>query len=190
MSEITEIRWHGRGGQGVVTAGELLAEAAMEEGKYFQAFPDYGPERMGAPVKSFTRISETPLDIRCQIQEPDVVMVLDPTVVGVVDVTEGLKPDGVILINTSEAPSQVRKRLKLSSGRLVTVDATRISLDTIGRNIPNTPMLGALIKVSKLVNKDSVIALIEHRFGAKFPRSVVEGNIQAVNRAFDEAQVD
>ncbi len=190
MSNITEIRWHGRGGQGVVTAGELLAEAAMEEGKYFQAFPDYGPERMGAPIKSFTRISDTPLDIRCQIQEPDIVMVLDPTVIGVVDVAEGLKPGGVILINTSESPAWVRKRLRLSGGHVVTVDATRISLDTIGRNIPNTPMLGALIKVAQLVRKDSVIELIEHRFGSKFPRSVVEGNVEAVNRAFEEAQID
>jgi pyruvate ferredoxin oxidoreductase gamma subunit len=190
MSNITEIRWHGRGGQGVVTAGELLAEAAMEEGKYFQAFPDYGPERMGAPIKAFTRISDEPLHIRCQIQEPDLVMVLDPTVMGVVDVAEGLKPDGVILINTSEPPSQVRERLGLSGGRLVTVDATRISLDTIGRNIPNTPMLGALIKATELVRKDSVLALIEHRFGTKFARSVVEANVDAVNRAYEEAQID
>ena len=189
MSNITEIRWHGRGGQGVVTAGELLAEAAMEEGKYFQAFPDYGPERMGAPIKSFTRISEAPLHIRCQIQEPDVVMVLDGTVMGVVDVTEGLKPEGVVLINTSESPRQVRQRLHLTGGQVVTIDATRIALDTIGRNIPNTPMLGALVRATGLVRMDSIIGLIEHRFGTKFPQSVVDANIEAVNRAFEEAQI-
>jgi pyruvate ferredoxin oxidoreductase gamma subunit len=189
MSSITEIRWHGRGGQGVVTAGELLAEAAMEEGKYFQAFPDYGPERMGAPIKSFTRISDAPLHIRCQIQEPHVVMVLDGSVMAVVDVTEGLRPGGVVLINTSGSPSQMRQRLNLTGGQVVTIDATRIALDTIGRNIPNTPMLGALVRATKLVQMDSIIELIEHRFGAKFPRSVVEANVKAVNRAFEEAQI-
>ncbi len=186
MDKLIEIRWHGRGGQGVVTAGELLAEAALEEGKYIQAFPDYGPERMGAPVKSYTRISDEPIDIHHQILSPDVVIVVNPNLIGVVDVTEGLKEDGVLIVNTSESPQAVREKLGFKGGRVFTVDATRIALDTLGRDIPSTLMLGAVVKAIGLVSLDSVIRHIKERFGAKFSQKVVEANVTAVKRAYEE----
>lgn len=186
MSDLTEIRWHGRAGQGIVTAGELLAEAAMEEGKFFQAFPDYGPERMGAPIRSFTRISSKPIDIHCQITAPDVVVIVDPTVIGVVDVTEGLKKDGLVVVNTSETPDAMRAKLGLKTGRVFTVDATRISLDTLGRSMPNTPMLGALVKATGLVSLEGIKGYTKSRLGAKFRAQVVEANLAAIQRAYDE----
>ncbi|MBI4759301.1 MAG: 2-oxoacid:acceptor oxidoreductase family protein [Chloroflexi bacterium] len=188
MSSITEIRWHGRAGQGIVTAGEVLAEAALEEGKYFQAFPDYGPERMGAPIKSFTRISSSPIDIHCQIQAPDVVVVVDPTLVGVVDVTDGLKEDGVILVNTPKTPGDIRAALKVTGQKVFTVDATRIATETIGRPIPNTPMLGALVKATGVVSKESVINLTRERLGAKLKEEVVAANLRAIERAYEEVE--
>lgn len=186
MAKLVEIRWHGRAGQGIVTAGELLAEAAMEENKYFQAFPDYGPERTGAPVRSFTRISDSPIDLHCQIANPDVVVVVDPTVIGIVDVTEGLKEDGTLVVNTPESPADIRAKVNFYSGKVCTVDATRIALDLLGRPIPNTPMLGALIKATDLVSLDSIINLTRERLAAKFPTNVVESNIKAIERAYAE----
>jgi len=186
MSGLTEIRWHGRAGQGVVTAGEVLAEAALEEGKYFQAFPDYGPERMGAPIRSFTRISDRPIDLHCQIQAPDVVVIVDPTIIGVVAVTEGLKPEGVVVVNSSESPAVLRKKLKLTGGKVFSLDATRVALDTIGRGIPNTPMLGALVKATGLVKLESVITLTRERLGEKLRADVVEANVKAIERAYNE----
>ena len=186
MSDLTEIRWHGRAGQGIVTAGELLAESAMEEGKYFQAFPDYGPERMGAPIRSFTRISDKPIDIHCQITYPDVVVIVDPTVIGVVDVTEGLKPDGEVIVNTSETPAKVREKLGRKTGRVFTVDATKISIDTLGRPMPNTPMLGALVKATGLVTLKGITEFTREKLAAKFRAQVVDANLQSIQRAYDE----
>ena len=186
MSDLTEIRWHGRAGQGIVTAGELLAEAAMEEGKYFQAFPDYGPERMGAPIRSFTRISTKPINIHCQITSPDVVVIVDPTVVGVVNVTEGLKANGTVVINTAKTPAALRAELGFATGRVFTVDATRISLDTLGRAMPNTPMLGALIKATGLVSQEGIIGFTRTRLAAKFRDQVVDANIKSMERAYNE----
>jgi len=190
MGKLIEIRWHGRGGQGVVTAGEILAEAAMEEGKYFQAFPDYGPERMGAPVKAYTRISDSPIEIHSQITSPDIVVVINPTLIGMVDVTEGLKDDGVILVNTSESPQEMRKKLGLEGKpvKVFVVDASQIAMKHLGRNIPNTPMLGALVKATGLVSLDSVIHLTEERFGAKFREDVVKANVAAIKEAYEKVQ--
>ncbi|MBU0494111.1 MAG: 2-oxoacid:acceptor oxidoreductase family protein [Chloroflexi bacterium] len=187
MAELTEIRWHGRGGQGVVTAGELLAEAALEEGKYFQAFPDYGPERMGAPIRAFTRFSDKPVDLHCQVVHPDVVVVLDPTLLGVVDVAEGLKDDGVLVANTVDTPAQVRAITGWTKGTVYTVDATRIALDLFGRAITNTPMIGAMLRGADVVSMDSVIDQIRNRFAGKLKADVIEANIKAVTRAYDEA---
>ncbi len=187
MAELTEIRWHGRGGQGVVTAGELLAEAALEEGKYFQAFPDYGPERMGAPIRAFTRFSDRPIDLHCQIVTPDVVVVLDPTLLGVVDVVEGLKDDGVLVVNTAETPAQVRAITGWDKGKVYTVDATRIALDLFGRAITNTPMIGALLRAVDVVSMDGVIAQVRARFAGKLKTDAIEANVQALKRAHDEA---
>ncbi len=186
MSNLTEIRWHGRAGQGIVTAGELLAESAMEEGKYFQAFPDYGPERMGAPIRAFTRISDAPIDIHCQITSPDVVVIVDPTVIGVVNVTEGLKENGTIIVNTPQTPAAMRSHLGFQTGKVFTVDATRISLDTLGRAMPNTPMLGALVKATRLVSLDGLIGFTKSRLGSKFRAQVVEANVKSIERAYNE----
>jgi len=182
-----EIRWHGRGGQGAVTASKLLAEAALEDGKYFQGMPDYGAERMGAPVKAFTRISTEEIRPYCQVTEPDVVVVLDPTLLGVVDVTEGLKSDGVLLVNTSEAPEAVRPRAGWEN-QLFTVDATAIAMEALKRNLPNTPMLGALVRVTGVVTKDNLIHALRHKLGETMKETIVEANVQAVERGYKGVQ--
>jgi pyruvate ferredoxin oxidoreductase gamma subunit len=188
MKELTEIRWHGRGGQGAVTASEILAEAALEEGKYFQAFPDYGPERMGAPIRAYTRISTSPIRQHCQITAPDAVVVLDPTLIGIIDFTEGIKDNGVLVVNTTISPGALRKKLGLDSGRVFTVDATRIAMDTIGRNIPNTPIIGALIKAIGAVSKEHVREEIRKRMGSKAGKKMADANIEAFERAYDEVK--
>jgi len=190
MGKLTEIRWHGRAGQGVVTAGELLAEAAMEEGKYFQAFPDYGPERMGAPIKSYTRISDGPIEVHHQILYPDVIIVVNPNLIGVVSLTEGLKEDGTAIINTPDAPAEIRKKLGIKGGKVYTLDATRVALDTLGRDIPSTLMLGALAKATGLVSLDSVIQVTKERLGEKLRAEVVEANLTALKRAYEEVASD
>jgi pyruvate ferredoxin oxidoreductase gamma subunit len=187
MSGLIEIRWHGRAGQGIVTASALLAEAAMGEGKYFQAFPDYGPERMGSPIKAYTRISDEPIEIHHQILTPDVVIVVNPNLLGVVDVIEGLKEEGTFVINTSSSPSEIREKLGIKKGKVITLDATRIALDTLGRDIPSTLMLGAVAKTTGLVSLDSVMHLVRKRFGEKFPEEVVEANVKAIKLAYEEA---
>lgn len=185
MNKLTEIRWHGRGGQGVVTAGELLAGAAMEEGKYFQAFPDYGPERMGAPIKSYTRISDEPIDVHHQILNPDVVIVVNPNLIGVVNLTEGLREDGVLIVNTPESPAEIRKRLEFKGGKVATLDASRIAIEALGRDIPSTIMLGAVAKVTGLVSLDSIVRRTKERLGEKLSREVVEANVTALKRAYE-----
>ena len=187
MTDLFEIRWHGRGGQGAVTASEILAEAALAEGKYFQAFPDYGPERMGAPIRAYTRISSSPIRQHCQITEPDAVVVLDPTLIGVVDFTEGLKDGGVLVVNTADSPAELRKKLGFERGKVFTIDATRIALDTIGRNIPNTPMTGALIKaLGGGVSKEIVREEIGKRMETKGNKEMARANIEAFDRAYNE----
>ena len=186
MGDIIEIRWHGRGGQGVVTASELLAEAALEEGKYFQAFPDYGPERMGAPIRAYTRIGVSPIRQHCQITEPDAVVVLDPSLVGVVDFTQGLKDRGVLVINTPRSPSELRGELGFDRGKVFAVDATRIALDAMGRNIPNTPMIGALIKALEVVSKEGIREEIKKRLEARGGKEMAQANIEAFERAYNE----
>jgi pyruvate ferredoxin oxidoreductase gamma subunit len=156
MTELTEIRWHGRGGQGVVTAGKLLAETAMGTGQYFQAFPDYGPERMGAPIRAFTRLSSRPITIHSQIEEPNVVLVLDPTLLGTVPVTEGLEEDGTLLVNTSMSPAEVREVTGFRTGKACTVDASHIAIEEMGREITNTPMLGAFARATGLFDIDDL----------------------------------
>ena len=187
---MTEIRWHGRAGQGIVTASELLAEAALKEGKYFQAFPEYGPERMGAPIKAYTRISDEPIEIHYQILNPEVVVVVNPNLLGVIDVTEGLAADGVLVVNTPESPAQVRQRLHLvgKKVRVFAVDATRIALETIRRDIPATLMLGAVIRAAGLVKVENTLHLIEEKLGAKLRSEVVQSNVTALRRAYEEGQ--
>jgi len=188
--DITEIRWHGRGGQGVKTAALLLAEVALAEGKYSQGFPDYGPERMGAPIRGYTRVSGRPVRMHCAIANPDAVVVLDATLMGVVDVASGLKKNGVMLLNSKEAPSLLAARFDLGKFRVMTVDATGISLDEIGRPIPNTPMVGALLKALPVVSIDTLYENMRKKFSKKFSDKIVEGNVSAARRAYEEVNAN
>ncbi|MCK4430312.1 MAG: 2-oxoacid:acceptor oxidoreductase family protein, partial [Candidatus Aminicenantes bacterium] len=156
MADLIEVRWHGRGGQGAKTASQLLAGAALDEDMYIQAFSEYGPERMGAPIQSFTRISKEPIMIHCHVTDPEVVVVLDPTLLGTVDVASGLSEEGKLIVNTNKSPSDIRKETGLKGARIYTVDATQIALDCLGRPIPNTPMIGALIKVTELIKIENL----------------------------------
>jgi len=188
MKNVVEVRWHGRGGQGAKTAALLLAESALEEGKYIQGFPEYGPERMGAPMRSFTRISEAPITLHSNVRNPDAVVVLDSSLLDTIDVVDGLPEEGVLLINTSQPPQEIRQKLNLKKRKVFTVDASSISLDILGRNLPNTPMLGALIKATDLLGIDTVISAIKHKFEKKFSSRILEGNIQAIKRAYEEVK--
>lgn len=189
MSHMTEIRWHGRAGQGVVTAGELLAEAAMQSGNYFQAFPEYGSERMGAPIKSYTRVSDQPIEIHCPVLEPDVVIVVNPNLLGIVDVTEGLKADGTVVINTPDSPEAIRERINFHSGKVYCVDATRIALEEIKRDIPSTMMLAVMAKASNITTLESAIEVAKHALGTKLRPEIVQANVRALQRAYEEVVV-
>ena len=185
--KILEIRWHGRGGQGVKTAAMLFAEAASEGGKFIQGFSDYGPERSGAPIQGFTRISDGPITLHNFITAPDVVVVLDPTLLGTVPVAEGLKPGGKVLVNTSHDPAEVAAKLKVDKDQVYVVDAQKISLETMGRDMPNSPMIGALIKVVGQVELPWVNRTFEEKFGAKSEK-IVADNVAAIKRAFEEVR--
>lgn len=188
MDNIIEIRWHGRGGQGAKTAALLFGDAAMSLGKYIQAFPEYGPERMGAPVASFNRLSDKPITLHCSITNPSIVLVLDPTLMATVDVTAGLPEDGLLIVNSGHKPKEIRDQLKLKGKKVFTVDASKISLETIKRDIPNTPMLGALVKASNLLKFEDMIKDIEKKLKKKFAHKpeVIDGNLEAVKRAYQE----
>ena len=183
---MTEIRWHGRGGQGVVTAAKLLAESALEQDKFFQAMPEYGAERMGAPIQAFTRIGDQPITLHCNITKPNIVVVLDQTLLGTIDVADGLVDEGVMLVNSKKSPLEIRNDLGITKGKVYTIDATQIALDTIGRPIPNTPMLGALIKITGMIDLDTVLEHLKKSFGKKFAQEVIDANIDAVKRAYEE----
>ncbi|MGB9919911.1 MAG: 2-oxoacid:acceptor oxidoreductase family protein [Moorellales bacterium] len=188
MEGLTEIRWHARGGQGAVTAAKLLAEMALAKNLYFQAFPEYGPERMGAPIQCFNRLSQAPLSVYTSVEAPDLVVVVDPSLLGTVDVTRGLKANGRILINSSKSPQDLRKDLGIDNHRLFTVDATRISLETLGRAMPNTPMLGALLRVLELIPLEVAVEYLRESFTPKFGPKVTAGNVAALERAYAEVQ--
>ena len=190
MEKIIELRWHGRGGQGAKTASLLFADAAMSLGKYIQAFPEYGPERMGAPVQSFNRLSDKPITLHCGITDPVVVIVLDPTLMASVDVTGGLPEDGALIVNSTKTAAEIRKELGLKGRKVYTVDASGIAQKHIGRNIPNTPMLGALVKVSKLLDFDKMLKDTEKKLAKKFAGKpeIVKGNIEAIKTAYGEVK--
>ncbi len=190
MEEMFEIRWHGRGGQGAKTAALLFGDAAVSTGKYIQAFPEYGPERMGAPVASFNRISSKPIRIHSGITNPDVVVVLDVSLIEQVNVLEGLEPEkGILIVNTSETPEEIKKKLNFN-GKVYTVDATKISIETIGRDIPNTPMMGALVKVTGLIDINELLQDTRKKLEVKFRHKpeVIEGNLKAIERAYNEVK--
>jgi len=188
MSDCIEFRWHGRGGQGTVTAAKLLAETMVGNGKYVQAFPEYGPERMGAPVRAYNRISDRPLTIHCQVTQPRIVIVVDPSLIGVVDILEGVPEDGVIVVNTPKSPEEIRKRLKAGPRKVYTVDATKISLDTLGKPMPNTAMLGALAKVAEELDIKALLRQVEKNFSKKFDQRTIEANLKMVERAYQEVK--
>jgi len=188
MKDIIEIRWHARGGQGAKTAAVFLAEAAVEAGKFSQGFPEYGPERMGAPIRAFNRIGDREIRVSCSVDEPDAVVVLDSTLLESENVSDGAKEDSIFVVNTQSSPDEIRKRLNLANGNIYTVDATQIALDEIGRPIPNTPMIGALIKVMEIVAPEVLYAEIQKKFSGKFTKKVVDGNIKAAKRAYDEVK--
>ena len=190
MGKTVEIRWHGRGGQGAKTASLLLAEAAFNTGKYIQGFPEYGPERMGAPITAYNRISDSKIRIHSNIYEPDYVVVVDESLIKDVDVTAGLKKDGAILVNTQKEPAEIKKQLKGFEGKVYTIDAMTISIDTLGRYFPNTPMLGAIVKVSGVMKEDEFITSMEESFKHKFASKpeVIEGNMKAIKRALQEVK--
>lgn len=192
MGKLTEIRWHGRGGQGAKTAALLFADAALSEGKFIQAFPEYGPERTGAPVQSFNRISDEPISIHCHVKNPQIVVVLDPTLIGAVDVTAGLAPDGTIIVNTDRSAEEIQNKLKLNGQKLYILDASSIARETIGRDIPNTPMLGALVRVTGLLSYDTIVGDTRSKLEKKFRNKpeVIEGNLKAIERAYNEVKSD
>jgi pyruvate ferredoxin oxidoreductase gamma subunit len=185
---LTEIRWHARGGQGAVTAAKMVAELALGQGKHFQAFPEYGPERSGAPIVAFTRVSDEPIQLYCGVENPGIVVVLDESLLGAIDVTKGAPADAVVLVNTELSPAELRKKSGLKGGRLFTIAATRIATETIRRPIPNTPMVGALTRITDLFPIDKVLEFLRYDFGKKFPPKVVEGNLTAITRAYDEVK--
>ena len=182
-----EIRWHGRGGQGIVTANEILAGAALYDGKFMKAFPEFGPERMGAPIRAFARISDEPIKVHSQVYFPDYVAVLDPTLIGNINVLEGLKTNGSLIVNYSASADELKKILNTNMDIHV-LDAYKIAKETIGKPLANTAMLGALIKISNIVKLDSVIAEMKNKLGEKLPAPVVEKNVSSVIRAYEEVQ--
>jgi pyruvate ferredoxin oxidoreductase gamma subunit len=187
MAKMLEVRFHGRGGQGAKTAADLLATTALETGKYIQAFPEYGPERAGAPMKSFTRISDEPIYLHCGVTNPDIVLVIDPTLLETIDVTEGLGDNGILMVNTEDTPGTVRKKVNFKNGKVFTVNATKIALETIGSPLPNTPMLGALLKAVEIVPVDKLKQSVKDKFLKKIGEAKVQGNLDSIDRAFKEA---
>lgn len=185
---MVEIRWHGRGGQGAKTAAQLVAHVALEEGKHSQGFPEYGPERMGAPVRGFTRISDGEIRLHCPVERPDVVVVLDETLLETPAVTEGADEGTVFVINTPRDPAALGDRLGVHGAKVFCVDATGISIDELGRPIPNTPMIGALIRATGCISIEAVKRDVERKFLDKLGRRLVDGNIRAVQRACEEAR--
>lgn len=188
--KMLEIRWHGRGGQGAVTASKVLAESAMSLGKFIQAFPEYGSERQGAPVKSFTRIADQRIRQHNQVTSPDVVIVLDPSLLEVVDVTEGLSENGTLIVNTQVQPGEIRNKLHLKGRKVYTVDATGISLRNLGKAIPNTPMIGAFVGATKLLDAKLVADDFRVKFKGKFKNEVIEGNVQSILDASREVKAE
>lgn len=190
MSKTLEIRWHGRGGQGAKTASLLLADAAFATGNYVQGFPEYGPERMGAPITAYNRISEKPIRVHSNIYNPDYVVVVDQTLLEAVDVTEGLSEDGAIIVNSEKSPEEIRKHLKGYNGDVYTIDARTISEDCLGRYFPNTPMLASVVKVSQVMDDETFITEMENSFKHKFSHKpeVIEGNMNALRRSLEEVR--
>lgn len=187
MSKLTEIRWHARAGQGAVTAAKLVADTALSAGSYIQAMPEYGPERTGAPLKAYTRLSEEPIEVYNTIKNPDIVIVLDETLLGIVDCLEGIKSGGCVILNTALTPEEARLELKADASiKVATVDASKIALETIKRDIPNTPIVGALAKVTGVIDVEGAKDRLRETFGKKFAQEIIDANLSSVDRAYEE----
>ncbi len=188
MNNLIEIRWHGRGGQGAKTASLLLADAAFNTGKYIQGFPEYGPERMGAPITAYNRISDKPITIHSNIYEPNYVVVVDDTLLESVPVTAGLKKEGAIVINTTKSPKYLKEKLNGYDGNIYTIDARRVSEETLGKYFPNTPMLAAIVKVTGIMSDEAFLEDMKGSFKHKFAKKpeVIEGNMKALELALKE----
>ena len=188
MNNLIEIRWHGRGGQGAKTASLLLADAAFNTGKYIQGFPEYGPERMGAPITAYNRISDKPITIHINIYEPTYVVVVDDTLLESVPVTAGLKKEGAIVINTTKSPEYLKEKLNGYDGNIYTIDARKVSEETLGKYFPNTPMLAAIVKVTGIMSDEAFLEDMKGSFKHKFAKKpeVIEGNMKALELALKE----
>lgn len=189
MSDTIEIRWHGRGGQGTVTAAKVLADACLSGGRNVQAFPEYGPERAGAPLRAYNRVSQAPLRMHCPVLNPGIVAVVDATLLDAIDVADGATDEAVFVVNTARDPQEIRAKLKAKpSQKVFTVDATKISLETIGRPMPNSCMLGAVNKATGIVSMDLLLEDVKNSFGKKFAQKIIDSNLAAVKRGFEEVK--
>ncbi len=190
MADLVEIRWHGRGGQGAKTAALLLADVAFKTGSFVQGFPEYGPERMGAPITAYNRISKNEIRVHSNIYEPDFVVVVDEGLLDVVDVTEGLKETGGIIVNTSKTPEEIKSKLGGYKGKVYTIDARKVSVACLGKYFPNTPMLAAIVKISGVMDKNTFFTEMRNSFSHKFASKpeVIDGNMKALKMAFEEVK--
>ncbi len=189
MKDLVEIRWHGRGGQGTVTAAKVLADTCLSGGRYVQAFPEYGPERAGAPLRAYNRISSKELRMHCPVIAPNIVGVVDVTLLDSIKVAEGAVKDAVFVVNTSKDPKEIRTKLSAEQAQKVfTIDATKIAVECIGRAMPNAPMLGAVCKVSGLVTLEHLLEDVRKSFGKKFSQKIIDGNLDAARRGYEEVK--
>ncbi len=189
MAKAMEIRWHGRGGQGTVTAAKVLADACLSSGGYVQAFPEYGPERAGAPIRAFNRVSEKVIRMYGPVLHPRVISIADATLIDTVNVTEGAPDDAIFIVNTSKDPKEIRKKLKAKeSQKVYAVDATKIAVDSFGRPLPNSSMLGAICKVTEIVDMDTLLDNVKKSFGKKFAQKIIDGNLEATKRGYEEVK--
>jgi pyruvate ferredoxin oxidoreductase gamma subunit len=189
MARNIEIRWHGRGGQGTVTAAKVLADACLSGGGYVQAFPEYGPERAGAPVRAFNRISENVIRMYGPVLHPKVVSIADATLMDSINVTEGAQDDAIFVVNTAKSPKEVREKLKAKdSQKVYAVDATKIAVECFGRPLPNSSMLGAISRATGIVDMDTLLENVKKSFGKKFSQKIIDGNLDATRRGYEEVQ--
>lgn len=189
MAENLDIRWHGRGGQGTVTAAKVFADACLSIGRYVQAFPEYGPERAGAPLRAFNRISSKEIRMHCPVTRPNIVVVVDATLLDAIDVADGTPWDACFIVNTSAEPQKIREKLKAAATQKVyTIDATKIAIDNIGRPMPNAPMVGAIAMVSGLMDRQAIMEDVKKSFGKKFSQKIIEGNLEATKRGYEEVK--
>jgi len=189
METMVEIRWHGRGGQGTVTAAKVFADACLSGGRYVQAFPEYGPERSGAPLRAYNRVSSKELRMHCPVLKPNIVVVVDATLLDGINVADGVPDDAAFIVNSSKEPKEIREKLKAKpSQKVFTLDATKIAIDCFGRPMPNSPLVGSLAKISGLVSLQGILEDVKKSFGKKFSQKIIDGNLEAVKRGYEEVR--